>query len=919
MAEWLGSRLPLRFLDSGVQALVSYDGMVYGRCPECAWEHLVDIVTTATAAAYRAALHHPCQRCGFGGGLALARHAMQRQVRCEDCGRTAVLDVGLGRAVRCPDCWSERLDVRQETITPAFPVTFGEVETPGWLLKQQPPYTWGRSGVTDSYRLDGMRTAIENMQEPQRFHFLILMFAERLLATGYADPGGQYMMLRTASNLCRSYFQRTGDMFFGVSGLGFLATAIDLAPEGFAKAIAERSFTVCTSDILRTVSEDYLDQAHGHPGVRQAAISIGLDAERKFAAMVADSEVGLGEFFSGVNLALAKRGAWEGQDPRDIASTLTPIGGGQATTRLYLSRAQFAVAELLAAGNADDAQRRSALDFYAAALQDPGFDSHFGAEARQSRALTILSLAEPGQELIRQAAADLQAAIKQGGSDAAYQGRWRSLYHLARMEMLQSPDRHTGLGRLEEAAAHALQQFGAFGDERQLLYQAEQLVDVFEMLAAKYVNYGWNDHALGAVELTRAASVRLYSMIAEDRAQWVTEATARWHEDRYPYVLRDVGRGWRSKHSHERIEDYFDDHPIGPAMKDLLRGHADVPTAFLCEFISELVPGRIVVSALLCYMIGPDEWVNERWQWRPADGDLELLRSDRYVPSGPFRQRHLTRVCEAGTRTLVEPMAEMIAESGARRLIVSLPGALSRLPIEAFPSPGGATDKPPAVAVTYLPSVRSGADLCRSAQQRTDLRSARVLVLGYEGDNMPEQAAELASLQDTWGGQVTVMPGLQCTKKTVLQALAEPYDIIHVTAHGTFSQVSPLESALHFCSDFDNDGRNLTARDLLVYAALEAHPLVILSACSSAVVADSRTNSFHGLAGSLFRAGARAIVGSRWPIADAIASEIMRCFHRELRHSSRAPDLSLRHVCHQLRDEGRPLEYWSAFGYFGII
>ncbi len=477
------------------------------------------------------------------------------------------------------------------------------------------------------------------------------------------------------------------------------------------------------------------------------------------------------------------------------------------------------------------------------------------------------------------------------------------------------------MARLEHAAAHALQQLAAVTDEEQLLYQAEQLVDVFEMLAAKYVNYGWNDEALKAVELTRGASVRLYSMIAEDRAEWATEANARWREDRIPHWLKDAGVWGSPEESIPDIEDYFDDHPIGPAVKDLLRAHADVPTAFLCEFISELVPGLTVVSALLCSMIGPDEWVNKRWQWQPAEGDLRLLRSDKYVPSGPFRKHLLAKVCAAGTRTLIEPMAEMIAESGARRLIVSMPGALSRLPVEAFPAPGaapGAAGDPSSLAVTYLPSVRAGADWCHPDQQRTDFRSARVLVLGYEGDDLPGLAAEVASLEETWSGQVRVMPGPECSKKTVLEALAEPYDIIHVTGHGAFSEDSPLESALHFCSDFDNDGRNLSAYDLLLHAALEAHPLVILSSCESAVVADSRTNSFHGLAGSLFRAGARAIVGSRWPIASDIATETMKRFHHELRHSARAPDLSLQHVCRQLRDEGQPLEYWSAFGYFGV-
>ncbi len=93
----------------------------------------------------------------------------------------------------------------------------------------------------------------------------------------------------------------------------------------------------------------------------------------------------------------------------------------------------------------------------------------------------------------------------------------------------------------------------------------------------------------------------------------------------------------------------------------------------------------------------------------------------------------------------------------------------------------------------------------------------------------------------------------------------------------------------------------------------------MLSACSSVVTADSRTNSFHGLAGSLFRCGARAIVGSRWPVDDQAAAVLMARFHRLLRTTAQSPDLSLQLACEQLREDGHRSEDWAAFGYYGVI
>src|SRR5207302_422162 len=117
----------------------------------------------------------------------------------------------------------------------------------------------------------------------------------------------------------------------------------------------------------------------------------------------------------------------------------------------------------------------------------------------------------------------------------------------------------------------------------------------------------------------------------------------------------------------------------------------------------------------------------------------------------------------------------------------SLSGRLSRLPVEAFTDGSG---KPawPGLSVTYLPSVRFGADLItRAGATGGATVGARVLVLGYGGADMPEQDAELAGLAAIWGSRAQVIPGGRCTKKTVLEALAEPWDIVHIVCHGTFN------------------------------------------------------------------------------------------------------------------------------------
>ena len=74
------------------------------------------------------------------------------------------------------------------------------------------------------------------------------------------------------------------------------------------------------------------------------------------------------------------------------------------------------------------------------------------------------------------------------------------------------------------------------------------------------------------------------------------------------------------------------------------------------------------------------------------------------------------------------------------------------------------------------------------------------------------------------------------------------------------------------------------------------------------MTADSRTNSFHGLCGSLFRVGARAIVGSRWPVADDAAAAVMADFHKRLASSTEIPEQCLDKTRRAMRNAGRPLK-----------
>lgn len=876
------SKLPPSLLKPKMLALLSADGQIYAACRSCGWEHRVDLIGYSSSKKIKKALaRQRCAHCDGADTLAPVRHALLVTFTCQDCATTSRVDISADAQVSCPACRSDRLEPAAEEVTPAYPVEFTELEPPKWRLMDSDRHLWGRTGTEDAHLINGMaQMASALLPEPQRYHYLLILFTHRLRITSPYDAEGSYTIVNLAANLEQGYLRMVGDAAMGVQAIEDFEEMIRLAPDELNRAIAEHSFAMGVFSLLACYQEKYIVAVSGRPGLRKLAIGAAMHSEQ-------------------------------------VLQGYLERGGARMATQL--ARVRYVIGDLLRAGDTDDEQRQRALGYFAAALEDPWVAEHLGFAVAESRAHTIMDMADPATELIEQAIGDLQQATTATGSDLAYKNWWRSRYFLAKLIMRYSQDRHAGLQEIEEAASLALQQFSGVADEMQIVFQSERMSEVFDLLAFRYADFGWNDEALAALETIRGHAVRRYSM-PEDRVDAeMRELRHRQMEDMVPAAIKDSGLPSLTPALSERsIEDYFEEDPIGPQAKALMRGHDDVPTALVSLWVTEVLPGDPIVSALVCHMISEDEWVNKRWMWRADAKALALLRQQRWIEPGPFRERLLGRACRDGWEVLLQPAAEMIQETGARRLVVNLPGRLSRLPAEAFTDNGDGTPAWPDLSVTYLPSVRFGADLVTRAGATGGVGGqAQVLALGYGGADMPEQEAELAALTEIWGEAARVIPGAQCTKKSVLDALAEPWDIVHIACHGTFNESVPLASALHFRADPDDDARRVTAEDLLRYVQLPSHPLVILSACSSVVTADSRSNSFHGLAGSLFRAGAQAIIGSRWPVADTAARACMVELHRALRQGGPA-DLALTRAVASLREDGRPIEDWAAFGYFGV-
>lgn len=95
------------------------------------------------------------------------------------------------------------------------------------------------------------------------------------------------------------------------------------------------------------------------------------------------------------------------------------------------------------------------------------------------------------------------------------------------------------------------------------------------------------------------------------------------------------------------------------------------------------------------------------------------------------------------------------------------------------------------------------------------------------------------------------------------------------------------------------------------------HEQLTLSACSSGLASFDVSNDLYGLTGSILRAGASAVVGSRWPVSDSFAVRFMASLYQRLHSAKQDASLAFEQTSTELA-KGERLENWAAFSFLGL-
>ena len=151
-------------------------------------------------------------------------------------------------------------------------------------------------------------------------------------------------------------------------------------------------------------------------------------------------------------------------------------------------------------------------------------------------------------------------------------------------------------------------------------------------------------------------------------------------------------------------------------------------------------------------------------------------------------------------------------------------------------------------------------------------------------------------------------------------ALSQPerFTYIHFVAHGTASEMTPLESAVVLSAPAAAPGNlKLYARDIV------QHPLhaslVTVSACYGSGVRTYSGEGLVGLAWAFLRAGSHNVIAALWKVSDASTPLLMDKLYGEL-ELGKSPDVALRNaklsLLHSSSNYRKPM-YWGTFQLYG--
>ncbi len=173
---------------------------------------------------------------------------------------------------------------------------------------------------------------------------------------------------------------------------------------------------------------------------------------------------------------------------------------------------------------------------------------------------------------------------------------------------------------------------------------------------------------------------------------------------------------------------------------------------------------------------------------------------------------------------------------------------------------------------------------------------------------LPGARREARSVRRLLGRDTRILTGSEASERALKTAAAGDFDILHFATHAVANEAHPHRSCVILAPGHpEEDGLLQVAEAERLH--LEGR-IVVLSACSTAAGAVRGGEGVMSLARAFFRAGARTVVASRWPLRDDEAQRFFDRFYRRLARGETVGEAA-RQARDRLYSEGLPGAAWA--------
>jgi CHAT domain-containing protein len=259
-----------------------------------------------------------------------------------------------------------------------------------------------------------------------------------------------------------------------------------------------------------------------------------------------------------------------------------------------------------------------------------------------------------------------------------------------------------------------------------------------------------------------------------------------------------------------------------------------------------------------------------------------------------------------------------LAYVGLTHTLAYLPSATVLAALSEPPS-----DDAPSRLVAFCDPLLAG----QPAQPEEALRAPEAAVSRAldEWQPLAQARKEGARVAALWGGETVVLEGPEADERTAKQQLPAA-GCAHFAVHGLANDESPLYSALALAPAPATTAEAWEDGLLYAYEIMglpQTPPLVVLSACETALGAETDGEGLVGLVRAFLASGSRTVLASLWKVDDQATAALMAECYQGLKRGL-PPDEALAAAQRRAArgtlpnaNYASPPHFWAAFGAYG--